>query len=161
MKNWKRLQGRFLMIAALTLAGCGSTTTSPSLTISTTSLPSESLYAGNSQTLTATGGTGSYSWRLAGGALPTGLTLSTAGVISGIPTDTSPFTFTIMVEDSSNPVLTATQSFSIVAEPAPLNNPVVLSQQNMNFPTGGTNYLIQTTALTNVDVGTGGNTIDF
>jgi hypothetical protein len=66
-----------------------------------------------------------------------------------------------MVEDSSNTVLTATQSFSIVAEPAPLNNPVVLSQQNMNFPTGSTNYLIQTTAPSNVDVGTGSNTIDF
>ena len=135
--------------------------TTASLAISTASLPSENLYAGKSQTLTASGGTGPYSWRPVGGALPTGLTLSTAGVISGVPTDTGPFTFTVMVEDSSNPVLTATQSFSIVTEPASLNNPVILSQQNMNFPTGGTNYLIQTTSLTNVDVGSGSNKIDF
>jgi hypothetical protein len=48
-------------------------------------------------TLTATGGTGTYSWQVVGGALPDGLTLSTAGVISGIPSKTGGFSATARV----------------------------------------------------------------
>jgi len=45
--------------------------------------------AGNaySHTLQAAGGSGSYTWRVASGALPSGLSLSSAGVITGTPLD--------------------------------------------------------------------------
>lgn len=49
-----------------------------------------------STTLAATGGTGSYSWAVTSGALPTGLSLGTStGTISGTPTANGTFTFTV------------------------------------------------------------------
>ncbi len=57
---------------------------------------------GNRQ-LFKTGGSGSGTWTLSGGSLPTGLTLSTAGVISGTPTeltDAANENFTVRFTDS-------------------------------------------------------------
>ncbi|PYX51345.1 MAG: hypothetical protein DMG79_03335, partial [Acidobacteria bacterium] len=57
-------------------------------------------------TLTATGGTGSYTWALANGStLPSGLTLSSSGVISGTVSSlvaTGNYTFTAQVTDTSS-----------------------------------------------------------
>lgn len=50
-----------------------------------------------SNILSAIGGTLPYYWDLDSGALPTGLTLSTAGVISGVPTVQGLFTFVLRV----------------------------------------------------------------
>jgi hypothetical protein len=50
---------------------------------------------------------------------------------------------------------------ALVAEPAKLNNPVILSQQNIIISTGSTNYLIQVPSLTNVSDESGSNLIDF
>ncbi len=41
---------------------------------------------GYSQTITATGGTGSVTFAVTAGTLPTGLTLSSAGALAGTPT---------------------------------------------------------------------------
>lgn len=54
-----------------------------------------------SQAFTATGGTGAYSWSVASGALPAGLTLSTAGVLSGTPTVVGNFPVQIRATDQS------------------------------------------------------------
>ena len=68
----------------------------------------------------ATGGTPPYTWTLqAGSTLPTGLSLSTAGAISGTPT--TPVTgamFTIGVTDASNPQQSASQTFTLTVAPA-------------------------------------------
>jgi hypothetical protein len=72
-----------------------------------------------SQTLTASGGTTPYSWSLAAGSLPTGLGLSSAGIISGTPTATGTSTFTAQVSDSKNQVATKTFSLTILP-PAPV-----------------------------------------
>jgi len=48
-------------------------------------------------TLVATGGSGTYSWLLVSGALPSGLTFSTSGRITGFPGQTGVFTFTAQV----------------------------------------------------------------
>ena len=58
--------------------------TPPSIT--TNSLPAWTGRAVYSQTLGATGGTPPYTWAITAGALPTGLSLSSSGVISGTPT---------------------------------------------------------------------------
>ncbi|MGY3592941.1 hypothetical protein ACVIGB_000972 [Bradyrhizobium sp. USDA 4341] len=51
--------------------------------------------------LTTTGGSGPYTWSLASGALPTGLSLNaSSGVLSGVPTTTGTFTFTVKRTDS-------------------------------------------------------------
>ncbi len=48
-------------------------------------------------TLLTSGGTGAYTWQLVTGALPTGLTLAANGRITGIPSQTGSFTFTVRV----------------------------------------------------------------
>jgi hypothetical protein len=47
--------------------------------------------------LTASGGTGTYSWSLIGGALPTGMTLATSGAIAGVPQASGSFTVNVRV----------------------------------------------------------------
>jgi large repetitive protein len=64
-----------------------------------------------SQTLTATGGTPPYTWSISSGALPTGLQLSSGGVISGTPAASGTFSATLKVTDSAQ--LTATQAITI------------------------------------------------
>jgi hypothetical protein len=51
----------------------------------------------------AMGGTLSYTWSVAGGALPPGLVLSTDGTLSGTPNGPGTYTFTISVTDSTQP----------------------------------------------------------
>ena len=69
--------------------------------------------------LVATGGTTPYNWSISSGSLPGGLTLApTTGAISGTPTTTGTFTFTVQVTDASSPMLTYTKVFVIsVAQP--------------------------------------------
>ncbi|HTT17813.1 MAG TPA: N,N-dimethylformamidase beta subunit family domain-containing protein [Candidatus Sulfotelmatobacter sp.] len=90
------------------------------LVITTTNLPSglqNQIYAA---TLTATGGTAPYTWSLANGTtLPAGLTLSSNGSISGIPTVAGTGAFTVQVSDGGTPPQTATQSLSIVISSPP------------------------------------------
>lgn len=77
----------------------------------TTSLPQGKIYTNYSQTLAASGGTPGYTWKKTSGSLPNGLSLNTAGVISGRPSKTGTFTFTAQVTDSKGQ--TATKSLSI------------------------------------------------
>lgn len=64
--------------------------------------------------LTAHGGTPPYSWSVSTGALPAGLTLSSSGSLSGIPTASGSFPLTIKVKDSTTPTAeTNTANFTI------------------------------------------------
>lgn len=106
------------------LLGCGSSSTPFSVTpgpaITTTTLASGVVGTSYSQTLTATGGSGTLTWSLTSGSLPAGLTLSSAGVISGTPTASGTSNFTVQVSDSSVTPRTATAPLSIT-----INNPSV------------------------------------
>ena len=62
--------------------------------------------------LTAAGGVTPYVWSLTG-TLPPGLTLSPSGAISGTPTSTGIFPFTVQIVDSSSPPLSVTADLSI------------------------------------------------
>jgi hypothetical protein len=74
--------------------------------ITTASLPTEYVNVGYSATLTAAGGVAPYTWSASAG-LPAGLTLSSAGVLSGTvssSTCTQPscsYTFTVTATDAS------------------------------------------------------------
>ena len=85
------------------------------LTITTTSLPNgvaTSPYP--STTLQAAGGVPPYTWALASGSsLPAGLSLSTAGVLSGTPTAASSGPLTFVVTDSSTTPNTAQASLTL------------------------------------------------
>ncbi len=66
---------------------------------------------------TATGGSGGYTWSIAAGSMPPGLTLSTSGAITGAPTAAGMYSFTAMVTDGS--AKTASQSESLQVQTAP------------------------------------------
>ncbi|HQR18783.1 MAG TPA: hypothetical protein PK948_10445 [Gemmatimonadales bacterium] len=89
------------------------------LSITTASLPGgQATVAYGPATLTAEGGAGTFSWGLApGSSLPAGLTLSSAGALSGTPT--SPGAFQITVRVTSGP-MTADRAFSVTISPAPV-----------------------------------------
>jgi Putative Ig domain len=84
-------------------------------------LPPGTIGVPYSQTLKASGGTPPYTWAVMTGALPPGLSLSTAGVLSGTPGGggSSPFIFTVAVTDSAS--LFSVQSFSLTILPPALN----------------------------------------
>jgi dienelactone hydrolase len=87
--------------------------TGPSIT--TTTLPNGAVGAVYSQTPAATGGTSPYTWTVFSGALPGGLTLSIAGVISGTPTESGTFTFAVEVDDAASATASKTLSITIDA----------------------------------------------
>ncbi len=77
------------------------------LTITTTSLPGGTEGVSYSQTASATGGTGSYTWSLntGSGPLPPGLTLTSgtqSATISGTPTAAGTYNFVLKVVDGDN-----------------------------------------------------------
>lgn len=74
---------------------------SPAPSIAATALTNASPNTNYSATLQATGGVGALTWSLAGGSLPTGLSLNTSGIISGVPTVPGTSAFTVQVTDSS------------------------------------------------------------
>ncbi|MCU1329149.1 MAG: hypothetical protein JWN34_4519, partial [Bryobacterales bacterium] len=72
--------------------------------VTTTTLPSGVVGTPYSQTLAATGGVGAYTWTLASGALPSGINLSTTGVLSGTPTIGVSTPVTFQAKDTVNAV---------------------------------------------------------
>src|SRR5208282_5080951 len=82
------------------IAGCSGVVTpgghSDLLSIISGLIPSAKQQTPYSATLSASGGTAPYTWSLTSGSLPAGLTLSgTAGLISGMPSQTGTSSFTI------------------------------------------------------------------
>lgn len=70
------------------------------------------------QTLAATG-TAPFTWSVTSGALPPGLALSSAGIVSGTPTQAGSFNFTAQAANSSGD--SASQAFALTVAAAPVN----------------------------------------
>ena len=66
--------------------------------------PKSELGASFSMRLSASGGTGTFTWAVADGALPSGLLLGTDGTISGTPTGVGTFRFTASATDTEGRV---------------------------------------------------------
>ncbi|AAW77729.1 hemagglutinin [Xanthomonas oryzae pv. oryzae KACC 10331] len=73
------------------------------VTISPALLPAATAGSAYSQTLSASGGTPGYTFVVSAGTLPAGLTLSASGVLSGTPTASGSFNFTVTATDSGAP----------------------------------------------------------
>jgi len=69
------------------------------------------------QVLLEQGGLGSLTWTLTGGSLPSGITLSPNGILSGTPTVFGAFAFTVQVTDSSAPPKTTTATYALLVNP--------------------------------------------
>ena len=106
--------------STITAAATLTVTAAAPVAITTTSLHSGSVYRTTksvySATLKAAGGISPYKWSLSSGKLPTGLTLSSTGVISGKATAAGTKTFAVKVVDtktSVSPQTSATKTLSI------------------------------------------------
>jgi uncharacterized delta-60 repeat protein len=73
----------------------------PSITLAPTTLPGGTVGSNYNRLLTASGGTASYTFAKTLGELPTGLSLSSGGTLSGVPTTNGDFTFTIQATDTT------------------------------------------------------------
>lgn len=84
-----------------------------SFSITTSSLPTGVINTPYSVTLAATGGTGALTWSLQSGTLPAGLSLTTAGVLSGTPTAGGTANLTFKVTDSTSATATRTLGLTV------------------------------------------------
>jgi hypothetical protein len=90
------------------------------LSVQSPSVPAGAIGVRYSTRLQAISGTGPYTWSVTGGGLPAGLTLSPAGVISGVPTATGTVNFTVEAIDAAKPTpAAATRTFSLQVFAAP------------------------------------------
>ena len=93
----------------------------PPLAVSTATLPNAAVGVPYSVNLVAANGTMPYTWTAPSG-LPAWLTLSATGTLSGTPTATgTTAAFTVAVTDSAVPAATASRSFTVVVNAAPLS----------------------------------------
>lgn len=84
---------------------------------------------------TTSGGTGNVIWALDGGSLPTGWSLSTAGLLSGIATTDGTYTYTIKATDSANPPQVARATFTQqISEPLTITTPSTWPNACVNKP---------------------------
>ena len=93
------------------------------LSVKTASLPNANENVSYSATLAGTGGDAPYTWTLTSGTLPAGLTLSSNGTISGVPTSFGTSTFSVKATDMALPTQTATAPLTLnVIEAPPSTN---------------------------------------
>src|SRR6202030_1742392 len=98
---------------SLTVVACSTISLSPA------TLPNGTVGDSYSQTFTASGGISPYSFMVDSGSLPPGLTLShgSGAVLSGTPTSSGSFTFTIQARDSYG--CTGTRQLSLTTGACP------------------------------------------
>jgi subtilase family serine protease len=97
-----------------------SVTVCPDISVTPASFPDAGIGGTYSQTLSASGGAGPYTYSVTAGTLPDGLSLSPGGVLSGTPTTLADYIFTVTAEDANG--CTGSQSYTLT-----VNNPPVIS----------------------------------
>ncbi len=102
-------------VADPTKSGTATLTIVPTsqISITTATLAGAAAGAAYSVSLAATGGTTPYTWSLASGTWPTGITLQGNGLISGTTSQTGNFNITAKVSDSSGSAQTATKPLTL------------------------------------------------
>ena len=129
----------------------------PPVSIATATLSNWTLYlSGYSRTVTTSGGTGAATFTVTAGALPGGLALSSAGLLSGTPNAAGTFNFTLTAKDSVG--ATGAQAYTIIINPAlsfatatlpnwTLNTPGYSRNLTVNGGTGAATFAVTAGAL--------------
>jgi hypothetical protein len=125
---------------------------SAAATISPTTVPGAKVGVAYSQQLSASGPTPPYSFKLSQGSLPSGISLSSAGLLSGTPSVSGSFAFTVALTDGTGSAA-ASQAYTLsVASasssgstkltwaPPALNNPITITEPD----SGGNIYMDST-----------------
>jgi uncharacterized protein YhjY with autotransporter beta-barrel domain len=113
------------------------------LSISTTSLPDATYNAFYSEGIVTIGGSNQNTFALAGGSLPTGVSLGSSGLVSGTPTSAGTYNFTVSVTDTINsvtvtgPVTLTVPAPTIVLDPATLPPGTVAAAYNATMTASG------------------------
>ena len=105
----------------------------PPVTIATTALPNGTTGTAYGATLSATGGFAPYRWSLSSGQLPSGLSLTASGTISGTPAAVGAYPITVQVADATGPQSSAPLSLAVVA-------PLAVTTATLPGGTTGTAY---------------------
>ncbi len=118
----------------------------PNIAINPATLPQATVAAAYRQVLTAASGTAPYTFAVSAGALPAGMSLSPAGVLSGTPTGGGTYNFTVRATDSSTGTgpYAGSQAYTLTVSapalslsPASLQAPVAGVAYSQAFTAGG------------------------
>jgi large repetitive protein len=105
--------------------------------VTTTAAPDGRVNASYSLTFGARGGVPAYTWGISGGSLPAGLAVSSGGDLTGTPTQTGTFTFTIQATDTEK--VSGSKTFTLVIRTGALEiTTATLPNGTVNFPYTGT-----------------------
>ncbi len=110
------------------------------LAVATKSLPAAAVGSAYSQSLGATGGLAPYTWTKVSGSLPTGLSLSSSGAITGTPSVVGDADFTVNVTDADG--RTASAMLTIIT----VGSEVAVTTVSLAGGTTGTPYSATLTA---------------
>src|SRR5262249_6799254 len=122
------------------------------LALSPATVPAATVGQSYNTTFSATGGSGSFTFALASGALPKGLSLSTAGVLSGTTFLPGTYNFTVRVTDRNNAAATGTRAYTLTVSRA-LGSFVQVSLTTSNFTKGNVTATVSGNGM--------GPTVDF
>ena len=89
-------------------------------------------------TITANGGATPHTFAVTTGTLPPGMTLAPGGSLSGTPTNTGAFNFTVTATDNSSAACTGSQAYALTVRP---------NAQGDNFTgaVGNTDFIVDPT----------------
>ncbi len=170
MKRLLALAGLLLLTALITGCGTGSakvqsptastpksaptsTSTVSTLQLASSSLPKGTVGSGYSLTLQATGGTAPYTWSVASGSLPVGLTLSTSGTISGTATSSGAFSFSVTVKDAESTPQAVTSALSLAVVAVSTTSTSAPTPTSTSTPVSVQALQLTSSTLTNGTVG--------
>lgn len=120
------------------IAGVASTATCPDIVVAPASLPPAAPGAAYSQTITASGGLAPYTFVVSAGALPPGLSLDGSGLLSGTPSATGDYAFTVTAVASDDCTGSTAYTLTVPAVPGAVGDLAATRQTSGNDGDGTT-----------------------